>query len=49
MERLVAIAASGKYDLGRIVSHRLPLSEGPRAYDLFDRKLDGCTKVLLRP
>ena len=37
-----------KYDFGSIVSHRLPLAEAARGYQLFERKLDACTKVLLR-
>lgn len=49
LEPMLDLAASGRYDLPRIVSHRLPLSGGPRAYELFDRKLEGCTKVMLRP
>ncbi|MGC4113939.1 MAG: glutathione-independent formaldehyde dehydrogenase [Myxococcales bacterium] len=32
-----------------IVSHRLPLSEAPSAYDKFDRRADGYTKVVLKP
>jgi glutathione-independent formaldehyde dehydrogenase len=32
-----------------IVSHRLPLEAGPGAYDKFDRRVDGYTKVLLKP
>ena len=32
-------------DLSSIVTHRRPLAEGPAAYDLFDRKADGCIKV----
>jgi threonine dehydrogenase-like Zn-dependent dehydrogenase len=31
----------------RVITHRLPLSEGVRAYQLFDEKLDGCIKVVL--
>ena len=30
-------------------SHRLPLEEGPEAYDRFQKKQDGFVKVLLRP
>lgn len=48
MERLLPLIRSGRYDLAALISHRLPLAEGPRAYDLFDRKLEGCTKVVLR-
>lgn len=49
MERLLPLVRSGRYDLEALISHRLPLSEGPRGYDLYDRKLEGCTKVVLRP
>ncbi len=49
LARALELVRSRRYDLGAIVSHRLPLSEGPRAYELFDRKLEGCTKVLLIP
>ena len=49
LERMLELAASGRYDLGKIVSHRMQLSESARAYEIFDQKLEGCTKVLLRP
>ncbi len=32
-----------------LASHHLPLSEGPRAYRMFQEKRDGCIKVVLRP
>jgi threonine dehydrogenase-like Zn-dependent dehydrogenase len=32
-----------------IVTHRLPLDEAPRGYDLFKRKEDDCLKVVLKP
>lgn len=49
MERLLPLVRDRKYDLGSIVSHRLPLAEGVRGYELFEKKLEGCTKVILRP
>jgi threonine dehydrogenase-like Zn-dependent dehydrogenase len=49
MEKLLPLIQAGRYDLGTVISHRLPLAEGPRGYDLFDRKLEGCTKVVLGP
>jgi threonine dehydrogenase-like Zn-dependent dehydrogenase len=49
MERLLPLVGSRRYDLAAVISHRLPLAEGPRGYDLFDRRLEGCTKVLLLP
>ena len=36
-------------DLAAIISHRLPLAEGVRGYELFAQRLDGCTKVVLEP
>lgn len=47
--RALQIVRTRKYPLEAVFSHDLPLEQGPRAYELFERKLDGCTKVLLRP
>jgi threonine dehydrogenase-like Zn-dependent dehydrogenase len=30
-------------------THRLPLTDGPKAYEMFQKKQDGAVKVLLRP
>jgi len=49
IERLLPLVQSGKYDLGALISHRLPLAEGARGYELFDKRLEGCTKVILLP
>lgn len=49
VERLLLLVQSGRYDLGALISHHLPLSEGPHGYELFDRRLEGCTKVVLLP
>lgn len=49
LPRALALVRSGRYPFERIVSHRMPLAEGPRAYEIFDRKLDGCTKAVLVP
>ncbi|HEY1189819.1 MAG TPA: glutathione-dependent formaldehyde dehydrogenase, partial [Gemmata sp.] len=32
-----------------IVTHRLPLADGPAAYKVFRDKQDGCIKVVLKP
>ena len=32
-----------------VVSHVLPLEDAPGAYRKFDRRVDGCTKVILKP
>ena len=49
MGRLLGLVQQKKYDFQAIVSHRLPLAEGARAYRMFDRKEEGCTKVVLWP
>lgn len=48
-EKLLPLVAEGKYDLGAMISHRLPLAEGPGAYRLFAERRDGCVKVLFEP
>ncbi|RIK73144.1 MAG: glutathione-dependent formaldehyde dehydrogenase [Planctomycetota bacterium] len=40
---------AGRIDPSFVVTHRLPLSEAPRAYELFRAKQDGCIKVVLDP
>ncbi len=49
MERLVPLVTSRRYDLASILTHRLPLADAAAAYELFDRKRDGCVKVALIP
>ncbi|MBL1100359.1 zinc-dependent alcohol dehydrogenase [Streptomyces coffeae] len=36
-------------DVDGFATHRMPLDEAPRAYELFQHKEDGAIKVLLRP
>jgi threonine dehydrogenase-like Zn-dependent dehydrogenase len=40
---------NGEIDPSFIVTHRLPLDEAPRGYDLFKHKEDDCLKVVLKP
>lgn len=32
-----------------LVTHRLPLEDAPRAYEMFQQKRDGCVKVVFQP
>ena len=50
-EELFAIAndASDVFALETLATHRLPLSEAPEAYKMFQEKADGCIKVVLKP
>lgn len=40
---------AGRIDPSFVVTHRMPLSEAPRAYETFRDKKDGCIKVVLDP
>jgi threonine dehydrogenase-like Zn-dependent dehydrogenase len=46
---LVPLVQAGRIAPERVFTHRMPLSEGARAYQLFDRREDGVLKVLLDP
>jgi threonine dehydrogenase-like Zn-dependent dehydrogenase len=38
----------GEIDPSFVITHRLPLWDAPKGYDLFVNKLDGCEKVVLK-
>jgi threonine dehydrogenase-like Zn-dependent dehydrogenase len=40
---------NGDIDPSFVISHRLPLSQAPHAYEIFKHKQDKCTKVVLKP
>lgn len=46
---LYNLIANEKLDPGDIITHRLPLEEAERGYEVFDTKSDGCIKVVLKP
>jgi threonine dehydrogenase-like Zn-dependent dehydrogenase len=49
IDELIEILNQGKIKLNDIITHRLPLSEAPHAYEIFNEKKDGCVKVVLKP
>jgi 2-desacetyl-2-hydroxyethyl bacteriochlorophyllide A dehydrogenase len=49
MAELLPLVASGRYDFGSLLSHRLALSDGARGYRIFADKTEACTKVVLTP
>ncbi|MHB1569291.1 MAG: glutathione-independent formaldehyde dehydrogenase, partial [Solirubrobacteraceae bacterium] len=49
MRRLRDLITAGRAQPSFIVSHRLPLREGPDAFAKFDRREQGYTKVALKP
>ncbi|MDB4996323.1 MAG: Threonine dehydrogenase, partial [Myxococcaceae bacterium] len=48
MKPLLDRIERGEIDPSFIVTHRMPLDEAPRAYEMFMRKEDGCEKVVLK-
>jgi threonine dehydrogenase-like Zn-dependent dehydrogenase len=47
--KLLPLIEAGRLEPAEIVTHRLPLAEGVRGYQLFDEHRDGALKVVLRP
>jgi threonine dehydrogenase-like Zn-dependent dehydrogenase len=47
--QLLNFIREGKIDPSFVVTHRLPLTQAPHAYDIFRGKKDGCIKVVLDP
>lgn len=41
--------AKGELETAHLITHPLPLEEGPRGYDLFKHKRDGCVRAVMRP
>lgn len=49
MRRLMNVLASGRMDLGVMVTHRYKLEDIVAAYDLFSNQRDGVLKVAIKP
>lgn len=49
MKPLMEKIEAGAIDPTFIITHRLPLSDAPRAYKTFKEKEDNCIKVVLKP
>lgn len=49
IDELLEWVTKGRIRLDDIISHRLPLSEAPHAYEIFNDKKDDCVKVVLKP
>ena len=47
MDILIPKLEDWPFDLDMIFTHEMPLSKGKKAYELFDKKEEGCLKVLL--
>ncbi|MET3546327.1 S-(hydroxymethyl)glutathione dehydrogenase/alcohol dehydrogenase [Paenibacillus favisporus] len=49
MPELFRQIQTGKIDPTDIITHRLHISDAPRAYEIFDNKEESCIKVVLKP
>jgi threonine dehydrogenase-like Zn-dependent dehydrogenase len=48
MQPLLERIERGEIDPSFVITHRLPLSEAPRGFEMFRNKLEGCEKVVLK-
>jgi threonine dehydrogenase-like Zn-dependent dehydrogenase len=49
MQPLLERIQNGDIDPTFVITHRLPLEDAPKGYDLFKHKKDECVKVVLKP
>lgn len=49
IDQLLTYIHEGKLRVDDIITHRLPLDDIARGYELFNEKRDGCVKVVLQP
>lgn len=49
IDELLGLVENGDIVLEDIITHKLPLSEAPHGYKIFNNKEDDCLKVVLRP
>ena len=49
IDELLQHVVEGRVKLDDVISHRVPLAKAGDAYEVFNSKKDGCTKVVLKP
>lgn len=49
MPFLYDMVIKGEIDPGDVITHQLPLQEAEYGYQIFDKKQEGCIKVILKP
>ena len=49
LKPLLQKISEGEIDPSFVITHRLPLEDAPKAYDIFKNKEDNCIKVVLKP
>jgi len=49
MDRLLKIIEAGLLDVTPLLTHTMPIEDGVKAYEMFDKKLDDVIKIVLKP
>jgi S-(hydroxymethyl)glutathione dehydrogenase/alcohol dehydrogenase len=49
LDKLIEMVVAGKVTLDDVITHRVPLTEAAKMYDIFNKKEDNCVKVVLKP
>jgi threonine dehydrogenase-like Zn-dependent dehydrogenase len=49
LRKLMKLIEDGKIDPSFVITHQVPLEQGPEMYQTFRDKKDGCIKVMMRP
>ena len=49
IDELLQLVDDGRIRLDDIITHRLPLARAPHGYEVFNKKLEDCVKVVLSP
>jgi alcohol dehydrogenase len=48
-KELINLIKTGKLNLRPLITHTFPLTEALHAYEIMEKKLEGCIKILLKP
>lgn len=49
IDHLITLVQDGKVVLDDIITHKVPLNDASKMYDIFNKKEDNCLKVVLKP
>lgn len=49
IDKLISLVKNKTIDMAPIITHRFPLTEAENAYHIFENRLDGVIKVILKP
>ncbi|HEX2083217.1 MAG TPA: glutathione-dependent formaldehyde dehydrogenase, partial [Xanthomonadaceae bacterium] len=49
LPRLLDFARQGRLRPSYLATHRMPLEDAVRGYEMFKKKLDGCVRVVFEP